>query len=148
MFSHVMAVSAGAFATADSWPQRILQAGRAFSDCIEQNPTLAHVTFAQSHAGGPVAMGRLPELIGAFTIFLHEGYRYSPNEARPKAPSPLALEAIVTAVFELCHVRSRSCAVSQPTSQVHELAFLCLAPFIGAPQAFEFLQGGPEPPAP
>lgn len=142
MFGHVMALSAGAFATADSWPERIWQAGRAFSDCVEQNPTLAHVTFVESHSGGPVAMGRLPELIGAFTIFLQEGYRYSSAQnAAPQAPSPVALEAIVTAVFELCHLRSRASAPDRPGSQVQDLAFLCLAPFLGAAQAHAFLQG-------
>jgi AcrR family transcriptional regulator len=141
MFGHAMAVTAGAFATAESWPERVWEAAQAFTDCVEQNPSLAYVSFVESHAGGPVAMARLPELIGAFAIFLQEGYRHaSPLPSAPPPPSPLALEATVTAVFELCHLNSRRPEV-QPASQLYELAFICLAPFIGAAQASAFLKG-------
>jgi AcrR family transcriptional regulator len=140
MFGHAMALTAGAFATAESWPERVWEASQAFAHCVEQNPTLAYVSFGESHAGGPVAMARLPQLIDAFTIFLQEGYRYaSPRPGSPAAPSPVALEAIVTAVFELCHLRSRR-AAEQPEPQLHELAFICLAPFLGATQASDFLR--------
>jgi AcrR family transcriptional regulator len=138
MFGHVMARTAGAFATAESWPERVWEAARAFSDCVEQNPTLAYVSFVESHAGGPVAMARLPELIDAFTIFLQEGYRYSPPGGSARAPSPLALEAVVTAVFELCHLRSRRPG-QRPGAPLDELVFICLAPFLGAAQASVFL---------
>jgi hypothetical protein len=139
MFGHAMAITAGAFATAESWPERVWEATRAFGDCVEQNPTLAYVSFVESHAGGPVAMARLPELIGAFTIFLLEGYRYAPAPSgSPREPSPLALEAIVTAVFELCHLRSRR-PDGEPASQLDELAFICLAPFLGAGETNAFL---------
>lgn len=141
MFGHAMALTAGAFATAESWPERVWEAAQAFTDCVEQNPTLAYVSFVESHAGGPVATARLPELIGAFTIFLQEGYRYSsPQGDSPQAPSALALEAIVTAVFELCHLRSRASGQVRSGSEVQELAFLCLAPFLGAMQARAFLK--------
>lgn len=140
MFGHAMALTAGAFATAESWPERVCDAVQAFTHCVEQNPTLAYVSFVESHAGGPVAMARLPELIGAFTIFLQEGYRYaSPRTGSPRAPSPLALEAIVTAVFELCHLHARR-PDTQLGSQLHELAFICLAPFLGAGEANAFLR--------
>jgi AcrR family transcriptional regulator len=140
MFGHAMALTAGAFATAESWPERVWEAARAFTECVQQNPTLAYVSFVESHAGGPVAMGRLPELIGAFTIFLQEGYRYdSPRAGSARAPSSVALEAIVTAVFELCHLHSRR-PDTQPGSQLHQLAFICLAPFLGAVATTAFLQ--------
>jgi len=140
MFGHAMALTAGAFATAESWPERVWEAARAFIDCVEQNPTLAYVSFVESHAGGPAATARLPELIGAFTIFLLEGYRYAPAPSgSPGEPSPLALEAIVTAVFELCHLHSRR-RDGEQGSQLDELAFICLAPFLGAAETNAFLR--------
>jgi AcrR family transcriptional regulator len=139
MFGHTMALTAGAFATAVSWPERVFQAAQAFTECVEQNPTLAYVSFVESHAGGPVAMARLPQLIGAFTIFLQEGYRYFPPGAPAEAPSPLALEAIVTAVFELCHLRARETGPGRSRSQLAELVFICVAPFLGAAQTSAFL---------
>jgi AcrR family transcriptional regulator len=135
MFGHAMALTAGAFASAACWPQRVWRAARAFADCVEQNSTLAYVTFVESHAGGPLATARLPQLIGAFTIFLQEGYRYaSTRRGSPAAPSSLALEASVTAVFELCHVHVRR-PDAQPAPDPDELAFILLAPFLGAAQA-------------
>ena len=84
-------------------------------------------------------MARLPELIGAFTIFLLEGYSYAPApSSSPGEPSPLALEAIVTAVFELCHLHSRR-RDGEQGSQLDGLAFICLAPFLGAGETNAFL---------
>jgi len=140
MFGHAMALTAGAFATADSWPERVWEAARAFIDCVQQNPTFSYVSFVESHAGGAVAMARLPELVAAFTIFLQEGYRYASLQPdSPRAPSQTALEAIVTAVFELCHLHARR-TDTQPGRQLDELAFICLAPFLGAAQADAFLE--------
>jgi AcrR family transcriptional regulator len=140
MFGHAMALTAGAFATADSWPERVWEAARAFTDCVEQNPTLAYVSFVESHAGGPVAMARLPEPIGAFTIFLQEGYRYaSPQPGSSRAPSSLALEATVTAVFELFHLYARRSGTA-PAPHPDELAFICLAPFLDAERTNAILE--------
>jgi AcrR family transcriptional regulator len=139
MFGHTMALTAGAFATAEAWPERVWAAAQAFVDCVEQNPTLAYVSFVESHAGGPVAMARLPQLIGAFTIFLQEGYRSAQGDSA-QTLSPVALEATVTAAFELCHLRSRGAGPDQAGSQLQQLAFLCLAPFLGAVHTRVFLR--------
>ena len=134
-FRHAMALTAGAFATGGDWPARVRAATAAFAICVEQNPALAYVSFVEAHAGGPVAMGRLRELICAFTIFLQEGYRYQPSGGRrlqTPPPSSLALEAIVTSVFELCYQQCREHAGRGLSEMAEHITFLCLAPFLGA----------------
>jgi AcrR family transcriptional regulator len=141
-FRHLMAVTAGAFVAGDDWAEKIWEAVRALTQCVEQNPTLAHVSLVESHTGGAVAMGRLDELIGAFTIFLQEGVRYQGDGvARSRAaPSEFEQQAIVTAVFELCHLYARAPAVHSLPGLLGHISFVCLAPFLGARQASAFLR--------
>jgi AcrR family transcriptional regulator len=141
-FRHAMAQTAGAFATGASWPARVREAGVAFTRCVEQNPALAYVSFTEGHAGGPVAMGRLQELVSAFTIFLQEGYRFqAPVQARrARPPSGLALQAAVTSVFELCYLQGRGHGAPGLTGMSEQIVFICLAPFLRAPYTNKVLQ--------
>lgn len=137
MFRHVIAVTAGAFASGESWPERIRSACRALTHWLERNPALAYVSIVEGHAGGRIAMGRLQELISAFTIFLQEGYRHEPSG---DPPSGLALEAAVMSVFELCYLKGREQQAGALPGESERVAFICLAPFLGAVEANAFLQ--------
>lgn len=137
MFRHVMAATAGAFASGESWPARIRSACRALTHWLECNPALAYVSIVEGHAGGRVAMGRLHELVSAFTIFLQEGYRHEPGDEQPPG---LALEAAVTSVFELCYAQGRKRQGNAPSAEAERVVFICLAPFLGAVEANIFLQ--------
>jgi len=141
LFRHVMAVTAGAFATGESWPEHVWEAARAFTQCVEQNPTLASVSLVESYAGGPVAMRRVEEMVCAFTIFLQEGYRYERRGAARLCshPSPLALEAIVTTVLELGYQQARGGRGPRLSVLLPHVAFISLAPFLGAAETNEFL---------
>jgi AcrR family transcriptional regulator len=137
LFRHVMAAAAAAFVTGDSWPERVWEAARALTQCVEQNPTLARVSLIEIHAVGPVSMRRAAELACAFTIFLQEGYRHEPKHG---CPSTLALEAIATTVFELGYQQARSKNADPKLSGLAaHVAFIALAPFLGAAEANEFL---------
>jgi len=138
----VISVTAGAFARGESWPARIRSACRALTRCLDRNPALAYVSIVEGHAGGPIAMGRLQELVSAFTIFLQEGYRHERSgQLRSNAPSSLALEATVTSVFELCYLQGRERQGSGLPGESERVSFICLAPFLGAVGAGAFLQG-------
>jgi AcrR family transcriptional regulator len=140
MFRHVISVTAGAFARGESWPARIRGACRALTRCLDRNPALAYVSIVEGHAGGRMAMGRLHELVSAFTIFLQEGYRHERSgHLRAGPPSSLALEATVTSVFELCYLQGRERQGSGLPGESDRIAFICLAPFLGAAQAGAFL---------
>ena len=135
-FEHVMAVSTKAFFTTKSWPERLWEAGRAFSETIEQNPNLAHISFIEFYAAGPIAVKRHNDLLLAFSIFLQEGYRYKPPEI---PPSPLALEAIATTNFEMIYHQIRNRLAPQLSSLLAHATHLDLAPFLGPAAANEFI---------
>jgi AcrR family transcriptional regulator len=136
-FRQVMAVTAGAFFNADVWPERIWEAGRSFAYYMEQTPTLAHASFIESHATGPITVQRVQELIYAFTIFLQEGYEYS-SPGVP--PSPVALEAIVTTIFEMGYQQTRLSGELRLLGLMPHATFIALAPFLGAVEANRFIQ--------
>ena len=74
----------------------------------------------------------------AFTIFLQEGYRYD-TERVP--PSRLALEAIITTIFEVVYQEARTRAEPQTAGLLGQIVHLCLTPFMGAAAANEFIDG-------
>jgi AcrR family transcriptional regulator len=127
-FRSVMGVTAGAFFAQAQWPARIWEAGLAFTRYLEQNPTLAYTSFIESYAGDPVSLQRVEELVAAFTMFLQEGYQYSQLEI---PPSPLAVEAIATTIFELNYRYTRAGRVFELSALIPHSAFISLAPFLG-----------------
>jgi AcrR family transcriptional regulator len=140
-FRHAIAVTAGAFAAGESWPDRVWEGARAFAQSVEQSPTLASVSLVESHCGGPTQMRRFEELAYAFTIFLQEGDRFEPSgKDRPAAPpSPLAHQAIVASIFELCYMQARAHGVQRLSAGLGHVMFISLAPFLGADGANAFL---------
>lgn len=137
-FQDLMAVTAGAFFAGESWPQRTWEAGRAFTQFLEINPTIAHVGFVEAHAVGPGAVQRVEDSHVAFTIFLQEGFQY----AKPSPPpSRVALEATITTIFEIVYAQARASKDLQLSGLLAHLTFLVLAPFLGPEQANEFIDG-------
>src|ERR1035441_5170156 len=58
-FQQLMAATAGAFFSAEQWPERMWNALGALTDWIESNPAVAHVGFVESYAVGPGAVQRV-----------------------------------------------------------------------------------------
>jgi AcrR family transcriptional regulator len=137
-FQYLMASTAGAFFAGKSWPERIWEAFRAAAQSIDENPTFTHVAFVEAYAVGPRAIQRVEDSRVAFTIFLQEGYRWQPAGT---PPSRLALEAIVTTIFEIVYLQARASATPKTAGLVAQFVQLCLTPFIGASAAGEFIDG-------
>lgn len=135
-FRRVLAVTAGAFFAAGSWPERMWEGGRGFTQFLESNPTIAHVGFVEAYAVGPGAVQRVDDSAMAFAVFLQEGYQQQP---RWGTPSRLALEAIVMSIFELVYRQARASATPQIHCTLPLLVFVCLAPFIGPARANDFI---------
>jgi AcrR family transcriptional regulator len=127
-FQHLVALTASAFFTGESWPERIWKAVQTFADVLERNPTLAYFEFVESHAVGPLAMQRFNDATAAFTIFLQEGYR----QQHDSPPPHLALEAIVATSFEIFYLQIRRCIDAPLAGLTPYLARLSLVPFLGA----------------
>lgn len=136
-FRALMGVTAGAFFAEQDWPARIWAAGRAFSRYLEENPTLARTSFIESYAGDPVSIPRVEELVGAFTLFLQEGYQYRALEAPPSA---LALDAVATTIFELNYRYTRADRVHELGTLIPHAAFISLVPFLGTAHTDGFIE--------
>ncbi len=134
-FQEIMAVTAGAFFSAAQWPQRSWEAGRAFTQFLERNPTVAHVGFVEAFAVGPGAIQRVEDSHVAFAMFLQEGYQLPPTAP----PSRLALEAIITTIFEIVYHQARATPRPQLAGLLAHLSYLWIAPFTGAADANEFI---------
>ena len=132
----VMNVTAQAFFAGERWPERIWEAARAFTQFLEGNPPIAHVGFVEAHAVGPGASQRIQDSYSAFAIFLQEGYLHLSD--RPP-PTPAALEAIVATIFEIVYHQSRADSKPRISGLTGHICFLCLAPFLGAGDADEFI---------
>jgi AcrR family transcriptional regulator len=137
-FQHLMAITATAFFTGASWPERIWTAVQAFTDVLERNPTLAYIEFVESHAAGAQAMQRFNDAIVAFTIFLQEGYQ---AESVANPPPPLALEAVIATSFEVFYRQIRRRGEARVRGFLPHFVYLSLAPFLGPAASNEFIAG-------
>jgi AcrR family transcriptional regulator len=135
-FQEIMAVTAGAFFSAATWPERSWEAARAFTQFLQRNPTVAHVGFVEAFAVGEGAIQRVEDSHVAFTMFLQEGYQLHPRNP----PSRLALEAIIKTIFEIVYHHARANPRPQLATLAPHLTFLWIAPFTGAAEASEFIE--------
>jgi AcrR family transcriptional regulator len=133
---HVMEVTAAAFFSGATWPERHWEAGRAFTQFLERNPLVARVGFVEAYAVGPGAAQRLEDSQAAFAMFMQEGYQYVAPDA---APSRVVLEAVIAAIFEVVYDRARDSGEPRLPEMLPHLTFLVLAPFIGPVDADAFI---------
>jgi AcrR family transcriptional regulator len=137
-FQHAMAVTAGAFFAAADWPRRIWEAAGAFTRFLEQNPALTHACLIENDAGGPETVQRFDDLVAGCTIFLEEGYQYRPS-TMASPPSHVVLDAIAQAELEIIYRQARNGSSSDMAALVGQVAYICLAPFVGAARACELI---------
>jgi AcrR family transcriptional regulator len=148
-FQQVMDVTAKAFFSAEGWPERSWEAGRALTQLLQDNPLVAHTGFVEAYAVGPRAVQRIEDSHTAFMFFLQEGLLQRPSA---NAPSRVTLEATIAAIFEIVYLQARA-----PTPRIDgmlaHIAHIWLTPFLGAEAADAFIDaqlraGGVTPPSP
>jgi AcrR family transcriptional regulator len=141
LFRHAMAAAAGAFVAGRTWPERVWEAARALAQYAEESPTLTYVSLIESCGGDADEGGRLEGLAHAFTIFLHEGRPHpgAGSDGLPGAPSELAIEAIGAGILELGYRHVSEAGAAALSSLLGPIVFVCLAPFLGAQHACEFV---------
>jgi AcrR family transcriptional regulator len=137
-FQYLMSATAGAFFTGETWPDRVWEGFRAATQSIDDTPTFAHVGFVEAYAVGPLAIQRVEDSRIAFTVFLQEGYRCE-NASKPP-PSRLAMEAIITTIFEIIYTEARASATPMAACLLGHLVHLALVPFIGVEATNDFLR--------
>ncbi len=133
----MLGVAAGAFFSAPTWPERVWEAGHAFTRFQAANVALADVALIEAYAIGPTAVQRFEELRTAFTIFLQEGHQHQRDGTAPVS-SPV-LEAIAATVFEIVYHEIRHGRTDQLARLLPHVAHLCLAPFLGVAATDAFI---------
>lgn len=135
-FEQVMDVTATAFFSGSSWPERSWEAGRAITQLLEKNPLVAHVGFVEAYAVGHGAMQRVEDSHTAFMIFLREGFG-EVDHGHP--PSRVALEAIVMTLFEILYQQARGSATPEVAQLLPHIGHIWLTPFLGSAEANAFI---------
>lgn len=135
-FQLVMDVTSKAFFGVDGWPRRSWEAGQALTQLLQENPRIARIGFVEAYAVGPGAVQRIEDSHTAFMFFFQEGLIQS---AASPPPSRIAMEAMISAVFEIIYLQARSPGEPQVASMLPQIAHLWLTPFLGADESNAFI---------
>jgi AcrR family transcriptional regulator len=130
----MLAVTASAFFSATSWPDRIWEAMRACTQFQATHPVVAHIALVESHAVGASAIQRVEDSRAAFTIFFQEGNQYTSDPV-----SQTVMEAILGAVFEICYHQARRGQSDQMSRLTCNGVYIMLAPFLGPAAANAYI---------
>jgi AcrR family transcriptional regulator len=136
-FQAAMSATAAAFFAASEWPERVWEGGRALLSFIAAYPDDSYLGFVEPHAIGAATVRHIYDRLGAFTLFLEEGYNYRPEaRALPKACS----EALAAVMFELAFQELWGDGGAEGLLRLlPQIAYMTLAPFMGPAGAAEFL---------
>ncbi len=133
---HILERCATAYFGGTAWPERVWLVLEALLGMIAENPAISHLRLVECYAAGPEAIRRAEEITRSFTIFLEEGYRHRPQaEKLPK----LSTLAIAGGVFEMIQRHAARGELEVLPSLLPRLTYVCIAPFMGATGAIEFL---------
>ena len=130
------ATSKGFFSVSgEDWPRRSWEGAHALTQLLQANTRLAHVGFVEAYAVGPGAVQRIEDSHVAFMFFLQEGLLYRDEPA----PSRVAMEAIIAAIFEIVYLDTRRDGEPQIASLLAHVAHVWLTPFMGIEEADAFI---------
>jgi AcrR family transcriptional regulator len=130
----IMAVTASAFFSASTWPERAWEAMRACTQFQASHSIVTHIALVESYAVGASAVQRVDDSRTAFTIFFQEGNQYTSH------PLPrTTMEASLGAIFEIFYHQARQGRSDQMSRLTCNGAYIMLAPFIGPAAANEFI---------
>ncbi len=132
-----VALTASRFFSDESWPERVWHGAWALGRYVAGQPDLVFVDLVESYAAGPAAIRRSYESRMAYTLFLADGYRQRPEAERlPR----LSSEAVSGAIHELMRQQVLCGRTDRMLEILPQVAFVTLAPFLGAPAALEFVR--------
>ena len=132
-FQALMALSVGAFYSSSEWPERIWSALVTYADFMVNFPSFAHLGMVESHT---IGVELVDERVMAFTVFLQDGYREQPGKIENGAT---IAEAIAMSIYEITSHIIRHGRNRELPGLVPLMAYIVLAPFIGANAACEFV---------
>ncbi|HEX4838575.1 MAG TPA: TetR/AcrR family transcriptional regulator [Solirubrobacteraceae bacterium] len=126
------------FFSHQAWPQRVYGCLRTLTLVMAREPAMAHLCVVEPYAAGAQAIDLALQMTGLYAVFLEEGYRHPPQAAElPR----LCSSAIVDAVFEIIRGHLTAGRASELPRGVPQLAYIAIAPFVGAQAAAELIEG-------
>jgi AcrR family transcriptional regulator len=129
---HILDACASAYFAARDWPERIWNAFGTLLRLISENRAISHLRLVECYAAGPDAIRRAEEITRSFTIFLEEGYSYSP---RAGSLPRLYSHAIAGAIFEIIQRHVAHEDYAGLVRRLPQLTYMALAPFTGPQEA-------------
>jgi hypothetical protein len=97
-------------------------------------PDHAHLSIVDTFGAGPETFEIRRELLAAFASYFAAGYELAPAGAEVPA---IAAEAVVGGCWQVLHHYIDGERISELPAAAPQLAFLLLAPFLGARRAAE-----------
>jgi AcrR family transcriptional regulator len=137
--AQVAAAVQPAFRRIPNWPTAVRAAYGAFFNFMASRPAMAHLIFVDVYAAGPEALARRDEALRSVAEMVEEGHRRSP------ATGPLAIEAIVGAVYALAYKQVREAGTESLPGLAPLSTYLTLAPFVGSELACQVANGDGRP---
>jgi len=137
LFEVTLTALAAEFFAASGWPSQVWAAARSLSHSYAAAPTLVYLGTVEGYAVGQDAIQLIEDRIMAFTMLLEQGYHHRAQaENLPRTISEITASASLELGYR--EVRRR-----QPRHISHllpQLAYITLAPFMGASEATAFVR--------
>lgn len=122
--------------TAPSWPLAVQAAMTAFVEHLAAHEALLHMAFIDLFDVGPAIVGRVAQIVGAFSELLTED---APPALRGGAVAREAITGALWAVIAGCVPGSRA---QRLPALADQLAFVVLAPYLGAKAGVAAIEAG------
>ncbi|HTC58836.1 MAG TPA: TetR/AcrR family transcriptional regulator [Solirubrobacteraceae bacterium] len=136
-FELAMATTIRAFFSAETWPERLWQAARAFVEHYRAHPEFSNLLFVEAYEIGPSVLPFLQQRREIVAMLMEEGYSLPGAGELPRSVS----QALAAAVSELAYLQApRGDGEPTPDLFAHSV-YMCLAPFLGPRAAGELIEG-------
>ncbi|HTE61313.1 MAG TPA: TetR/AcrR family transcriptional regulator [Solirubrobacteraceae bacterium] len=126
-----LAETGAAFNSMPTWPDALREALRTLLAFIASEPAFARLAFFELMTAGSAAQQRSELVLDAFAGFLQPGFERSPDVP------PVVAHAIAGGIWSVVHNEIAHDRLAQLPALTPSVAYLALAPFLGASDAAE-----------
>jgi len=129
--------TAAKFFAGENWPMRAWDGLEALLGYVARQPDLVYLDVIESYAVGSAAIRRSIDNLMAYTLFLEDGYRQSPQAERlPR----LCSEAIAASILGLMRRTVDEGRTERMLEILPQASYVALAPFIGPAAAIDLVE--------
>jgi AcrR family transcriptional regulator len=123
-------------AQGEDWPLGVAAGLRALLEYLASEPAHAHLTVVDTFAASPLTIEIRDTRLHAFAAYLQPGFHYAAEHFPERRPTPgIAPEAIAGGIWQILHHYIENERVENIAQLAPQIAYVALAPFIGAKEA-------------